>query len=188
MKLLNITNRFYIIVALALLMVSSILFAYGLIQVIDSEYTEHLLFTKAELEKQIASQPELQHHSFLVGDLIRVDTISKFTTFKVKIKDTSRYDAFEESIIPFRSMTYEQQIKDCAYRITITHRMTESADYYKGVSLTLIVIALDIIACFYFLNRYFSNNIWRPFYSALNKLKRFDLHKVQEVSFQIKNY
>lgn len=184
MKLLNATNRFYIIVALALLLVSSVFLVYRVVYVIDMQITEHMLFKKLQIEKQIASQPELQRRSFYISDLIRVDTISKFTTFKVQIKDTLIYGELEEAEIPYRVMTYEQEILGDAYRISISQRLTQNRDLVGGIAITFLLVAIDIIACFYFLNRYFSSTIWRPFYRALDTLKRFDLQRGGRVRFE----
>lgn len=184
MKLLNLTNRYYIVVALVLLLVSSIFLAYRVLYVTDTEITEHMLYMKLELEKQIASQPDLQRTPFVIGDYIRVDTIPKFTTFKVNLRDTLRYDPYEESMVPYRLLTYEQPILGDAYKITISQRLTENEDIIHGLGVTILLVSIDIIVCFYFLNRYFSSSIWRPFYRALDILKKFDLQRGGNVRFE----
>ncbi|MFM9051794.1 MAG: sensor histidine kinase [Bacteroidota bacterium] len=184
MRLLNLTNRYYIIVALALLLVSSAFLAYRVLYVVDEEITMHMLYTRLQLEKQIASQPQLQGRPFFVGDYISVDTISRFTSFRVDIRDTLRYDPYEEGKVPFRVMTYEQQIAGKPYRISIAQRLTQNNDLFNGLGSTFILVIVDIFVCFYFLNRYFSTSIWRPFYRALDTLKRFDIQRGGKVRFE----
>ena len=184
MKLLNLTNRFYIIVALTLLLVSSVFLAYRVIYLIDTETTEHMLYTKLRVEQQIIAQPQLQKVAFTIGDNIRVEPINRFSTFKVQLRDTIRYDEYAEGLIPFREMTYEQQILGEAYRISISQRLTQNNDFVSGLAITFLLVAIDIIACFYFLNRYFSSSIWRPFYKALDTLKKFDLQRGGQVRFE----
>lgn len=184
MRLLNLTNRYYIVVALALLLVSSAFLAYRVLYVVDEEITTHMLYTRLQLEKQIASQPQLQGRPFFVGDFISVDTISRFTTFHVDIIDTLRFDPYEEGLIPFRIMTYEQQIAGRAYRISIAQRLTQNNDLFNGLGSTILLVIIDIFVCFYFLNRYFSTSIWRPFYRALDTLKKFDIQKGGKVRFE----
>lgn len=184
MKLLNLTNRFYIIIALTLLLVSSIFLAYRVLYVVDTGITEHMLYTRTQLRKQISSQPGLQGLPFEVSDLIRIDTISRFTTFRVQLRDTSVFDELEQGKIPLRLLTYEEEIAGRPYRITIGERLTTNKELIKGVAITLFLVAIDIIACFYFLNRYFSSSIWRPFYRALDALKRFDLQRGGKIRFE----
>ncbi|MFM9027358.1 MAG: hypothetical protein ACKOQ6_05125, partial [Bacteroidota bacterium] len=166
MRLLNLTNRYYIIVALALLLVSSAFLAYRVLYVVDEEITMHMLYTRLQLEKQIASQPQLQGRPFFVGDYISVDTISRFTSFRVDIRDTLRYDPYEEGKVPFRVMTYEQQIAGKPYRISIAQRLTQNNDLFNGIGTTFILVIVDIFVCFYFFNSYFYTYIWIQFYLA----------------------
>ena len=53
MKLLNLTNRYYIAIALVLLLVSSAFLAYRVLYLVDNEISEHMLFEKSEIAKQI---------------------------------------------------------------------------------------------------------------------------------------
>jgi len=187
MKLLNLTNRYYIAIALALLMVSSTFLAYRVLYVVDNEISDQMRIEKMEIEDQLLSQKKLQNTHFTFGDQITIEPIQKFTTFKVKLKDITEYDPYIKRKVPFRLLVYEQIIDGNAYRIWIRRRLTETYDLANGVPLTLLLVAIDIIACFYFLNRWFSQKIWQPFYRALHALKFFDLKKGGQLSFQRSN-
>ncbi|MCC7232439.1 MAG: HAMP domain-containing histidine kinase [Bacteroidia bacterium] len=184
MKLLNLTNRYYIAIAVGLLLVSSLFLAYRVLYLVDQEISEHMLYEKQLIERQLKNQKQLQRIPITLGDKIHIVPIDKFTTFKVQVKDTLMADAFEGIRLPFRIMTYEQQINKEAYRITLTHRLTENESLFYGIIFSVILVAVDIIACFYFLNRWFSSKIWRPFYRAINILKNFDLQHGNKILFQ----
>lgn len=184
MKLLNVTNRYYIAIALALLLISSAFLAYRVFYLVDNEISEHMLFEKMEIEKQLSSQGDIQGIQFVIGDRIEIEPLDKFTTFRVSLIDTNKYDPYEDKVVPFRRLSYEQLIDEESYRITLWRRLTQTEDLFSGVALTLLLVAIDIIACFYFLNRWFSKRVWKPFYRALSGLKHFDLHEGERVSFQ----
>ena len=184
MKLLNITNRYYIIIALVLLLVSSAFLAYRVVYIVDNEISEHMLFEKLEIEKQLALQKDLQDIHFIIGDRLEINPIEKFTTFKVSIKDTTIYDLYEKKKVPFRVLSYQQLVKGKSYHIKIARRLTENEQLVSGIFVTLLLVSVDIIICFYFLNRWFSSRVWNPFYRALNVLKNFDLQKGGVVHFQ----
>jgi signal transduction histidine kinase len=184
MKLLNVTNRYYIAIALALLLISSAFLAYRVFYLVDNEISEHMLFEKMEIEKQLSSQGDIQGIQFVIGDRIEIEPLDKFTTFRVSLVDTNKYDPYEDKVVPFRRLSYEQLIGEESYRITLWRRLTQTEDLFSGVALTLLLVAIDIIACFYFLNRWFSKRVWKPFYRALSGLKHFDLHEGERVSFQ----
>ncbi len=184
MKLLNVTNRYYIAIALALLLISSAFLAYRVFDLLDDEISEHMLFEKMEIEKQLSSQRDIQGIDFIIGDKIEIEPIEKFTTFRVSLVDTIKYDSYEDDMVPYRRLSYEQPIGEDSYRITLWKRLSETEGLVSGVAFTLLLVAIDIIACFYFLNRWFSKRVWRPFYRALSGLKHFDLHKGERISFQ----
>jgi signal transduction histidine kinase len=184
MKLLNITNRYYIIIALVLLLVSSAFLAYRVVYIVDNEISEHMLFEKQEIEKQIALQKDLQDIHFIIGDRLEIEPVEKFSSFSVAIKDTTVYDLYEKKNVPFRVLSYQQLIKGKSYNVKISRRLTENEQLVSGIFITLILVSLDIIICFYFLNRWFSSRVWNPFYRALNVLKNFDLQRGGAVHFQ----
>ena len=155
MKLLNITNRYYIIIALVLLLVSSAFLAYRVVYIVDNETSEHMLYEKMEIEKQIALQKDIQDIHFIIGDRLEIEPIPKFTTFQVNIKDTSIYDLYENKKVPFRVLTYQQLVKGKSYNVKISRRLTENEQLVNGIFVTLLLVAVDIIICFYFLNRWF---------------------------------
>ncbi len=184
MKLLNLTNRYYIAIALVLLLVSSAFLAYRVLYLVDNEISEHMLFEKSEIAKQLEHQKGIQGQHLIFGDRIEIEPIEKFTSFRVVMTDTSIYDLYEKGKVPYRMMTYEQLVDGKSYRIKLARRLTETEQLAEGILATLILVALDIIACFYFLNRWFSSKIWNPFYRALNVLKTFDLQKGGKTTFQ----
>ena len=184
MKLLNITNRYYIVIALVLLLVSSAFLAYRVVYVIDNEVSEHMTFEKLEIEKQLALQENLQDLHFIIADRIEVEPIEEFTSFAVTIKDTTVYDLYEKGNVPYRVLSYEQLVKGKPYKIRISRRLTENDQLISGIFVTLLLVSVDIIICFYFLNRWFSSRVWNPFYRALNILKNFDIQKGGAVQFQ----
>ena len=184
MRLLNITNRYYIVIALALLLVSSTFLAYRVLYLVDNEISEHMLFEKQEIEKQLALQKEIQDFHLILGDRIEIEPIEKFTTLRLSIRDTSLYDFYYNKKVPYRIISYEQLINNKSYRISLARRLTETERLFEGLAITLLLVAFDIIVCFYFLNRWFSSKIWNPFYRALNVLKNFDLQKGGLTRFQ----
>jgi len=184
MKLLNLTNRYYIAIALVLLLVSSAFLAYRVLYLVDNEISEHMLFEKSEIAKQLEHQKGIQNLHLIFGDRIEIEPIPRFTSFRVNMIDTTMYDLYEKAKVPYRMMTYEQLVDGKSYRIKLARRLTETEQLAEGILATLLLVALDIIACFYFLNRWFSSKIWNPFYRALNVLKTFDLQKGGKAMFQ----
>ncbi len=184
MKLLNATNRYYIIIAVALMLLGCGFLTYRLFYLFDKEITDHMLYEKQIIDQQLYEEKHLQHMSFKFGDHIEVQPIDKFTSFRVHMRDTEMYDQFEKDVVSFRILSYEQQIDSTGYRIKIRRRLTENKDVMYGVLMAVGLISLNMILSFYFLNRWFSIKIWAPFYAALRLLKNFDLRKEGKPQFR----
>jgi signal transduction histidine kinase len=152
--------------------------------VVDKEVSDHLLLEKKEIEKQLALQKDLQNLHFIVGDRIEIVPIPQFTSFKVSIKDTTLFDLYDKLNVPYRILSYQQLVNGKSYMIKISRRLTENEKLISGIFVALLLVSVDIVICFYFLNRWFSSRVWNPFYRAINALKNFDLQKGGVVRFQ----
>ncbi len=184
MKLLNVTNRYYIIIAVALMLIGCGFLTYRLLYLFDKEITEHMLYEKQIIDQQLYEEKQLQHMSFKFGDHIEVQPIDKFTSFRIHLRDTEMYDPLEKDVVAFRILSYEQQIDSTGYKIKIRRRLTENNDVMYGVLVAVALISFNMVLSFYFLNRWFSIKIWAPFYSALKLLKNYDLRKEGRLQFR----
>jgi len=177
MKLLSKTNEYYIAVAIALLFVGSFVISNRILYLVNKEINERLISEKTEIENQVANQPRIAEEGLIIGDRIEVIPIDRISTFAVQLKDTLRYDPYAEHLVPYRQLIYQKEINYHAYAIRILKRLPEVKDMFRGLAITIGLITVDVIFCFYFLNRWFSRRIWLPFYNALDVLKHFDLRK-----------
>lgn len=184
MKLLNVTNRYYIIIAVALMLIGCGFLTYRLFYLFDKEITDHMLYEKQIIDQQLYEEKQLQHMSFKFGDHIEVQPIDKFTSFRIHMRDTKMFDPFEKGVVAFRILSYEQQIDSSGYSIKIRRRLTQNKDVMYGVLVAVALISFNMIISFYFLNRWFSIKIWAPFYAALKLLKNFDLRKDGKPQFR----
>ena len=151
MKLLNKTNVYYIAVAIAILLIGSFVISNRILFLLNKAINERLVNEKSLIELQIANQIQLADEGFLIGDRIEVIPLEKFHSLQVQLKDTSRYDAFFERLVPYRQLTYEKLINNKAYKIKIMKRLPEMWHLFKGLLITVGLTAIDVIFCFYFL-------------------------------------
>lgn len=184
MKLLNKTNEYYIAVGIALLFVGSFVVAQRVLYLVNKEINERLIYEKNDIESQIANQPQIANAGIIFGDRVEVTPIERFHTTFVQLKDTVRYDPHQEHMVSYRQLSYEKEINKKFYKIRILKRLPEVKDMFRGLAITIGLITVDVIFCFYFLNRWFSRRVWSPFYNALDALRNFDLRKGGNVSFK----
>jgi hypothetical protein len=108
MRLLNITNRYYILIALDLLLIGNAFLAYRLLSLVDADITKNLLREKQEIDNQLLEQKQIRNLHFRIGDGIEIEPIDKFTTFKVDMHDTDIMDLNQKKDVVYRMLTYEQ--------------------------------------------------------------------------------
>jgi signal transduction histidine kinase len=179
MKLLIKTNRYYIIIAVAMLIVGTTVIALRIIGLTDNEVSERLRYTKEEIDRQLVTQPFLGERAFVIGDKIEVTPIDTFKVFRIQFTNTLVYDKYTKTQVPVRILSYETQIGDRAYHIAITRRLSVNRNIFGGAAVTIVLMGLAVVFGFYFLNAWFSREVWRPFYSVLKSLRGFDVVKRQ---------
>ena len=184
MKLLNKTNEYYIAVGIALLFVGSFVVAQRVLYLVNKEINERLIYEKNDIESQISNQPQIANAGIIFGDRVEVTPIERFHTTFVQLKDTVRYDPHQEHMVSYRQLLYEKEINKKFYKIKILKRLPEVKDMFRGLAITIGLITVDVIFCFYFLNRWFSRRVWSPFYNALDVLRNFDLRRGGNVTFK----
>jgi signal transduction histidine kinase len=184
MRLLNITNRYYIFIALDLLLIGNAFLAYRLLGLVDQGVVKNLLLEKQIIDRQIYEQKNLQNIHFRIGDEIEIEPLPKFTTFRVSMQDTILKSVDNKTNAHYKVLTYEQKINNNAYRIRIWRRLTEKRDILIGILMIVALTGLVGVASFFALNRWFAKQVWKPFYNALNLLKNFDLRQRSKVFFE----
>jgi signal transduction histidine kinase len=183
MRLLNITNRYYIFIAFSLLLIGNAFLAYRLLNLVDHGIVKNMLLEKQLIDRQLYEQKQIQNLHFNIGDEIEIDPIPKFTSFRVNMRDTVLDTSNIRSKGKYKLLTYEQKIDNDAYRIHIWKRLPERKDIFIGIIMTVFLTGFVGITSIFVLNRWFAKEIWKPFYNALNHLKNFDLRSKEKIHF-----
>jgi signal transduction histidine kinase len=184
MRLLNITNRYYIFIAFSLLLIGNAFLTYRLLNLVDQGIVKNILLEKQIIDRQIYEQKQLQNLQFKIGDEIEVEPIEKFTTVRVTMRDTVLKDSGVRTQGKYKVLSYEQKINNDGYRIHIWKRMPERRNLIIGIIMTVFLTGLVGMISFFLLNGWFAREIWKPFYNALNHLKNFDLRASEKVYFE----
>src|SRR5690349_12594520 len=184
MRLLNITNRYYIFIAFDLLLIGNAFLTYRLLGLVDNGIVKNMLLEKQIIDRQLYEQKQIQNIHFSIGDEIEIEPVERFTTFRVSMRDTLIKNSTLRANGTYKVLSYEQRINDDGYRIHIWKRMPEKRNIISGIIMTVLLTGLAGMVSFFILNRWFARQIWKPFYDALNHLKNFDLRANEKVYFE----
>ncbi|MEQ9307368.1 MAG: ATP-binding protein [Marinoscillum sp.] len=176
MKLQNIANRYYLIVLILVFSIGS-LAAYSVLKgIINHEFNEKLFAEKEQLIYELKNYDNLQKSYYLnIGDVIDIKESNTNPHLGSILVDTTMYDPYEKKELPFRRLTFSDQIKGKYYVITISKSLLPNLDLIQGVSEIMIGIAVLLMISLGLLNRWIFRKLWNPFYQIVEQLKDFKI-------------
>ncbi len=180
MRLLQKTNRYYLIFSAILFLLTSVILYLLLTFISKRELDENLLASKNRIINQIEKRETLP----VLPPLIIVEKISDKIAPKTVIKDTMIYNSSEKEMEPLREIRSVENINGKNYRITIRRSLIETADLRLAIGLSVGSILALLFAGLFFINRKISGSVWTPFYNNLDVLKEFSFEQSNPIILQ----
>ncbi|WP_439555937.1 sensor histidine kinase [Dyadobacter sp.] len=176
MKLLEKTSRIYLLASLFIYLAVGIAFYWIISFMIYDEVESRLVVERRDFETYIHSNNTWVNNSYFVENKIEV-VPAKEMQDETAFTDTLIYNRYEDSMDPFRQLTFYTLIAGSPYRVVIRKSIVESYKLIEAISAAMITfLALLMIGMFVF-QRSLSGKLWRPFYDSLAKIKDFDWTK-----------
>ncbi len=186
MKLLTKTTLYYILVALPLVVLASII-SFRLIKSEMREGTDEALKYELHLAKDLIKKGLVKQKQYLSIDSLSFVEPSFLHNSKKRIADTLIYDKYEKEYVLFRKLTSYYTANEASYCITILKTTIEEDELIEGVLSTFFIIVGLLTIAFLFSNWILSRSIWKPFYKTLNELKRYDIKNHEKSNFSTSN-
>lgn len=172
MKLLNKISYYYIIN-------TAVLFVFGLLAIYLSVSWIIDGRTKGQL-KDTSKEVVLKIQQGVINEyppLVEISELDGKASFKPAFSDTTIYMASEKETEAYRQYKVYKQIGDKHYRIIVRTSLIEKEDLFSAILTILGIILVSLLAILLIINRFTARKIFKPFYSNLEKLKSFSLHK-----------
>jgi signal transduction histidine kinase len=184
MKLLNKTSIYYILFAIPVFAVCSVLL-YSLVssEIIDN-LDEALMKKKLQIEQRLKSGKE-------IGDLEESMSLTLLTTAakenKYSYSDTMMYDAMEYEMLPFRVLKASvTDAKNNHYLFQVQESFIESDDLITSILFPVLGLFIVLLFGFFLINWYVSKKLWHPFYVTLSQLNQYKIDNAPQ-QFNITN-
>ncbi len=187
MNLLTATNRYYIFIALSLVLGATSYIMFRVVHFTDAETREHMLFEKELIIKQLNYQPELLASKIMLGDFVEISPVNKLLFAGTIFKDTAFYDSSEFEVVPFTQLSTILNINGKLVLLKIRRRLTEHEDVFAGITIPFGITGVLVILSFLILNFWFSKTKLKPFHTALAELKKFDVAKNYQLQLENTN-
>lgn len=170
MKLLQVTNRNFLISATIVLIVSGIILYIWLTKIIKEETLDALAVNCVRTAKQIEGGAIIKSQT----PTLEIKPSSTNFTQGFKINDTLIFDEIENEEILFQEVAYYQNINGNPLVIIFRSKAIENKDVFWAVFKALTLCLLLILVTLILLNRWNHKKIWSPFYKNLEKLKSYN--------------
>ncbi|HEV8512976.1 MAG TPA: HAMP domain-containing sensor histidine kinase [Cyclobacteriaceae bacterium] len=181
MRLLSITNRYYLGLLIILLMVWSALFYWVLQYEVYENVDEVLAYRKNLLVDQIKKNGELpivdQYHDFVIMEVNNVPP-----NFKDAFQDTLVHK-WRKSFDEYRRITSYFELNEKFYRVSYTLPHMEHDEMIETMAYTLPIFLAMLLIGYSVMVTQLNKRVWRPFYSILSKFNAFSLESAKGIDF-----
>ncbi|MDP4189650.1 MAG: hypothetical protein Q8905_16495, partial [Bacteroidota bacterium] len=181
MKLQNKISVRFLLITIIAFTATGILFYVILNMIVHQNMDERIRSRKEAIIKYLQSQ-SLPDSIYQSPD--REFFIQKYHGIKYEqLKDIHVYDAEDKEIIPFRKLSFIEDVHGTTYKITIIQSLLESEDL-KGAIFGFILGLFGFLAVILLvLNRRFLFSVWKPFFVTVDKLRTFKIGVTQDIQF-----
>jgi signal transduction histidine kinase len=181
MKLIHKTTRYYLVYALFIFGLGTILFYYvikiilvdGIDEAIHQEklqLIENLNYENFIDELKPSENIDIKHSEELV------ERPDQYSTVLV-------YDSTQNEFIDYRQLTAIYKFNGKFYEIRIRQSMEEAETLLNGILPAEIGLFILFLLGVILMNNYVNRNVWKPFYDLLEKIKAYDFEKTKVISY-----
>jgi signal transduction histidine kinase len=177
-KLLHKTLKVYILFSLVVLIISAPLFYYLTQRLYIDEADETLILNKKEFINY--SLPALKASDISVWNKLNRNVKINEQTIHLK-NDSVLYQSYFDSIVnenePYRVLLSPVRIEGKPYILNIRINLVESEDLIKSIAVLFITMVALLLLGLYFITKRLSAKLWKPFYSLLVQIEKFEIDK-----------
>lgn len=186
MKLLTKTTLYYLGFSVIIYLSIAVAFYYVTEYLVYEDVETKLLSEKKDFETFTENNGLWYKSCYFVQNKIEF-VPSVYHDDKVVFIDTLLYDKNNYQLIPFRQVTFYEKLGSDYYKIHIRKSLIESDKLLKYLTYTLLILMVIGLSVTYFVQRWISKGIWKPFNNTLSKVKSFKLTKEQELELSYSN-
>ena len=178
MKLLTRTVRNYVIFSALLLLVSTPLFYFAIQQLFVHQMDRELLSHKREFYELV---PMLKNEDDLkLFGLMNDEFLLKENGYPIQVDSLITMDIYNEKagdLQPYRVLQTGVNIQGKSYVLQIQESMVNTTDLVSAIVIIQVTLITVLLIGLILINRKLSKTIWDPFYTILDKLRKYQIDK-----------
>lgn len=171
MKLLNKTSIYYLLFAVPVFTVCSIVLYFFVSSQILDNLDESLWKEKIKVEQKLKAGKNIDD----LDDAISLTPTTFESVEGEGMSDTTMYDSLEEEILPYRVLKSVVSDGKASYLFTIRKSSMESDDLIESIIYPILLLFIVLLGGFFLINWYVSKKLWKPFYQTLEQLNNYKI-------------
>ena len=190
MKLIQKTSRTYLLLSAIIFVLSGVMLYFVLTSVMNNRLDQQLLYHKALVAKIIKYDydftlfEEPEELTEAENKLYPRDTIIyKDTLIFHAIEDVVGAEEYEK----YRQLTSYETLQGKRYKIVTRNSLGRNQDFVSIITLSTIIIILLLLTGLLILNTQIAKQIWKPFYTNLDRLKNFSIQDQNAIQLEPSN-
>ena len=181
MKLLAQTNRHYLRISLAALVISSLILFWGVRSLFDHVADERLLELKQEILIYVGQHDTLPNFFQSTGSKVIVQR--SMTLDALHYGDTLLVNPLEHEEEPYRLLHFGLQIHGVPYQVDLLQSVIETEDIAETVLLLNLALLAALFIVLFWAQKHMSKRLWQPFYATIEQLRLFRLAQMEPLKF-----
>jgi len=183
MKLIDKSNKQFLIVLIVLLSISSVVIFSLLNSYIKNELDEKLKNDEYRIIQKLKENP----HIVSISPIIEVEASSEKEERIGKIRNVMVYDFIEDEKEPYRELVSVKKINGKFYSIKIRQSSIENKDLLFAIGFTIFAVFTVLVFSLFFINNRLSRKLWQPFYTNINRLKSYSFQENKQLELENSN-
>ncbi|MGB5361917.1 MAG: HAMP domain-containing sensor histidine kinase [Aureibaculum sp.] len=189
MKLIQKTSRTYLILSIIIFLVSGVMLIFVLTTVMNKRLDEQLYYLKDVIAKRIKYDYDLTIFEEPVeltdaeNRIYPKDTVIYKDTLILRNIEGEGVDEFEK----YRQIKAYETLHGTRWKIIARQSLVRNQDLIWVISFATFVIILLLLTGLWIMNTLTSKQLWKPFYTNLERLKNFSIQDQNPIKLEETN-
>lgn len=181
MKLSTRYNRVNIITSIIVLIITGIIYYLVIHLILTNKLDKDLAVEENEIRQYTHTYKKLPLPATYLDQQISYSSPKGDTTDVREFSYTTYLNPKEKEQEPGRSLVTTVNLNGKTIVVTITKSRVESEDLVRIILLITLGITMLLLFSLLLINRFVLNRLWKPFYVVLNRMKAFEVTRMDNI-------
>ncbi|SES05427.1 sensor histidine kinase [Pedobacter rhizosphaerae] len=181
MRLSDKYNRANLFTSLIVLIITGIVYYVVIHFILTERLDRDLAVEENEIRQYTNTYKKLPLPASYIDQQISFKVFNGDTTNIREFTYTTYLNPKDNEVEPGRMLITTVQLNGKVFLATITKSRVESEDLVRIILLITLGVTMILLIALIFVNRFLLNRLWQPFFTILNRMKGFEVAKMENI-------